>query len=88
MPSCFDDLRSYLEKLCQQDQNEFIKVANEFVWETRPSTSKVSFQNWSGICPSMVTNFAIGVRKMDQLRDQLAQDHLPALPFQIHQSTR
>ena len=45
MPSCFDDLRGYLERLSQQDQDEFIKAANEFICETRPSTSKVSFQN-------------------------------------------
>jgi len=41
MLSCFDDLRSYLEKMSQQDQDEFLKAANEFVWKNRPSTSKV-----------------------------------------------
>lgn len=45
MSSCFDDLRGYLERLSQQDQEEFIKAANEFILETQPSTSKVSFQN-------------------------------------------
>jgi hypothetical protein len=47
MLSCFDDLRSHLERLSHQDQEEFIKAANEFVREIPVSTPKVSFRNQS-----------------------------------------